>query len=126
MPPRANAENIRALTRENETAQIMADNGYQVEQNPGVPGPGNPNSKPDYLIEGETCDCYAPSSGNVENIASNMARKIGNGQASGLVVNLADSTVTPAELENYLAANPIAGMQSLFIIDQSGTVIPYP
>ena len=100
----------------------MADNDYYVEQNPNVPGPKNP----DYRIEGETCDCYAPSTGNVQHIWDTMAGKISSGQAGSLVVNLADSTVTPAELEGYLANNPIPGMQSLFIIDQSGTVIVYP
>jgi RHS repeat-associated protein len=121
-PLRGNAENVRGILRENQTAEIMADNDYYVEQNPNVPGPKNP----DYRIEGETCDCYAPSTGNVQHIWDTMAGKISSGQAGSLVVNLADSTVTPAELEGYLANNPIPGMQSLFIIDQSGTVIVYP
>ena len=122
IPLNGSPENVRGLLRENETAQIMADNEYYVEQNPNVPGPKNP----DYGIEGETCDCYSPSTSNVQNIWSNMSEKVSGGQANNLVVNLADSTVPPAQLQTYLANNPIPGMQSLFIIDQFGNVIVYP
>ncbi|WP_218031493.1 CdiA C-terminal domain-containing protein [Paenibacillus kobensis] len=50
-------DNIRALERENEAAEILAKNGYKVEQNPNVP---NTTKNPDYKIEGKIFDCYSP------------------------------------------------------------------
>ena len=48
--PNDAAATRRALTRQNEAAEILARAGYEVEQNP----PPLPNGKePDYRVEGE-------------------------------------------------------------------------
>ena len=47
----------RSIRRENESAELLADKGYNVLQNPAVAGP----KKADYLINGEIYDPYAPS-----------------------------------------------------------------
>ena len=53
---------------------------YDIEQNPTVPGDKNP----DYRIEGQIFDNYAPSSGNARNIATNISDdKVTSGQATG-------------------------------------------
>lgn len=60
----------RSLLRENEAAETLAKNGYEVEQNPIVKGT---NRNPDYIIEGEIFDCYAPSKNkSVRGIASTI------------------------------------------------------
>jgi hypothetical protein len=53
----ADADFKRGIMRENESADRLADAGYRVEQNPLVPGS---KKHPDYRIEGELFDCYAP------------------------------------------------------------------
>jgi filamentous hemagglutinin len=90
-----------------------------VEQNPSVAGPKNP----DYLINGEIFDNYAPISGSPRNIASNMEEKVISGQTSNIVVNLTDSPVTPAALISQLENHPIVGLNQVIIIDKSGNTI---
>ncbi len=66
----------RSLRRENESAERLAKDGYDVEQNPGVPG----SKKPDYRIEGQIFDNYAPTTGNARNIASWIQEKVSSGR----------------------------------------------
>jgi hypothetical protein len=54
----------RSIRRENESAGILAENGYDVVQNPSVAGP----KRPDYLINCQVYDHLAPSTGDVRNI----------------------------------------------------------
>ena len=66
----------RSLTRENEAAETLAKNGYDVEQNPKVEGT---TRNPDYIIEGEVFDCYSPAQNtSVRNIASTIAGRLGS------------------------------------------------
>ena len=61
----------RSIRRENESAELLSDKGYNVLQNPAVAGP----KKPDYLINGEIYDRYAPSTNIPRNIWSEVKRK---------------------------------------------------
>ncbi|MBE8614144.1 hypothetical protein CYG68_17350 [Morganella morganii] len=54
--PQMTKENIRSLNRENESAKILSESGFNVEQNPTVVG----DKKPDYRINGGIFDNYAP------------------------------------------------------------------
>ncbi|MFC9968669.1 hypothetical protein [Nocardia ignorata] len=119
-PNEKDPNNIRSLTRENESASILAGNGYQVEQNPSVPGDKNP----DYKIEGKVFDCYAPSTGNVRNIAGVIDGKVSSGQTERIVLNLSDSTASPEDISNQLKQWPVQGLQEVLVIDQSGNVVP--
>jgi hypothetical protein len=71
--PRYNddADTTRSIERENESAIILANAGYNVEQNPTVSGDKNP----DYRIEGRIFDCYAPSTKNFRNIIETIRGK---------------------------------------------------
>jgi SPP1 gp7 family putative phage head morphogenesis protein len=62
----------RAIRRENESAQLLAGSGFNVLQNPVVAGP----KKPDYLINGEVYDHYAPSTDVARNIWSEVQGKV--------------------------------------------------
>lgn len=116
IPNRVDASQRRSLTRENESARILANHGFKVEQNPTVPGSKNP----DYRINGEVFDNYAPVSNYARNIASNIEGKIISEQTRNVVVNLADSHVTPAALQEQLAKYPISGLEQVIIVDRSG------
>jgi hypothetical protein len=115
-PARANdkdAENLRAIERENESARILAENGYDVEQNPVA----RLNRKnPDYKLNGEYADCYAPSTGNPRSIRDAVAKKVNTGQADRIVLNLDDSRVTLETLRKQLSEGPIADLKEIIII----------
>jgi hypothetical protein len=70
--PRDELTKQQALMRENELADILAQAGHDVEQNPLSP---NPPKKPDYRREGKIFDNYAPTSSSPRNIWSNTGLK---------------------------------------------------
>lgn len=94
----------------------MAKNGFKVEQNPKVPGTKNP----DYLINGEIFDNYAPSTSSARNMASEIGGKVSKGQTDNVVVNLTDSSASLADLRAQLTSYPIPGLKRVIVIDQSG------
>lgn len=77
----------RSIARENESADILAREGYNLEQNPDVPG----SKRPDYKIDGKIYDNYAPSTSNPRNIWNEVEGKIMRGQTKNFVINLKDS-----------------------------------
>lgn len=111
--PKNDADTIRALTRENESAETLAKNGYDVEQNPTVPGDKNP----DYKIEGNVFDNVAPVTKNVRNIWDRIREKVDDGQTDRVVLNLDDTAVDRAALKKQLADWPISGLKEIIIID---------
>ncbi|MCT2587694.1 CdiA C-terminal domain-containing protein [Actinophytocola gossypii] len=111
----------RSLERENESAQTLAQQGYDVEQNPTVEGDKNP----DYRIEGQIFDNYAPSSGNARNIAANIQEKIDAGQTERVVLNLTDSSVSLDAMRNQLRDWPIEGLKEVIVIDADGNVLNF-
>ncbi|MFE1572853.1 CdiA C-terminal domain-containing protein [Comamonas odontotermitis] len=81
-----------------------------------------PNGKnPDYIINGQVFDNYAPSTSNVRNAADVIGGKVASGQADNVVVNLADSSITPDALRQQLTNYPIPSLKQVIIIDKSGT-----
>ncbi|QRK12959.1 hypothetical protein JQX13_24750 [Archangium violaceum] len=113
--------NLKAIERENESARTLADDGYQVEQNP----PPKPNGKaPDYKINGEYYDCYAPSSSRARNIADRILKfKVEPGQADRIVLNLDDSGVSLDALKQQFKDWPIPGLKEVIVV-RGGKVIP--
>lgn len=117
--PKHDADTKRSLQRENESATSLARAGYDVEQNPTVPGVKNP----DYRIEGRIFDNIAPSTGSPRNIHSRIAEKVEDGQADRVVVNLADSPVDVDRLRRQLHDWPIEGLEEVIAIDKNGAVV---
>lgn len=115
------ADTKRSLQRENESASTLAKAGYDVEQNPSVPGDKNP----DYRIEGQIFDNYAPKTGNARNIADTIEGKVLSGQTDRVVLNLTDSAVDPAKLRAQLRDWPIEGLKEVIVIDKQGNVIHF-
>jgi filamentous hemagglutinin len=110
--------NLTPILVKNQGAQVLAESGYNVRQNPYTQGPKNP----DYLIDGEIFDAYSPSTSSVRNIADNMATKISSGQANNLVVNLTDSSVSVDALQAQLRQYPVPGLNKVLVIDQKGNI----
>ena len=121
IPPDEAPENIRALGRENESAEVLAKNGYDVEQNPTIAGT---EKNPDYKIGGEIFDNYAPTSDNPRNIWSNVKLKVDSGQTKRIILNLNDSKVNLAVLTKQFVDWPIAGLEQVLVI-HAGEVIHF-
>ncbi len=113
IPKGAGTEVRRGLTRENESAEIIARNGFKVDQTP-IQLPNGKN--PDLTIEGRVFDVLSPVSNNASQILKDVKNKtLGkkvklpeggsvrkNQQTRNLVVNLNDTAVTPTELQELL------------------------
>ncbi|WP_159565321.1 hypothetical protein [Budvicia diplopodorum] len=117
--PKMTQENIRSLSRENESAQILSQSGFLVEQNPYITG----NKNPDYRINGEIFDNYAPKSSNVRNIYSEVKRKVVTGQTTNVVINMSDTKVSLPTLQSQLNQWPIMGLDKVIVIDKTGNAI---
>ncbi|MBX3411221.1 MAG: hypothetical protein KF708_00785 [Pirellulales bacterium] len=104
----------RSLQRENEAANALADEGYNIEQNP----PAKPNgSRPDYRIEGEYFDAYSPgATKSPRGIWSEVEGKVAKGQADRIVLNLDDWGGDMAALEKQFSDWPIADLQEIKIV----------
>jgi hypothetical protein len=111
--PNDDKETKRGRERENESARILAENGYDVEQN----RPRRSNGKePDYRLNGEYADCYAPSTDNPRSVRDTLAAKVNKKQADRIVLNLEDSRVTLEALEKQLSADPIAALKEFIVL----------
>lgn len=108
----------RAIQRENESAQLLAGSGLDVVQNPLVAGP----KKPDYLINGEVYDHYAPSTDLPRNIWSEVRGKVEKGQTNNVVISLRDSEVPEEDLRRQFEEWPIEGLREVIIIRRDGTI----
>jgi len=83
----------RGLRRQNESADLLAREGYDIEMLPDVPG-GNgygvkKTSNPDYLVGDKVFDCYSPETANPNKVAKEVANKTRE-QAPNIVLNLDD------------------------------------
>jgi hypothetical protein len=116
-------ETARSLVRENESAVILAQKGYDIEQNPMIIGT---TKKPDYLIENNIFDCYAPSGNNARNILSNIRFKITNDQSYRIVLNLDDSDISITTIKAELQKYPITGLEEIIIIQNNNVLQFYP
>lgn len=110
--------NREALRRENESAQMLAKAGFDVEQNPTVPGRKNP----DYRIEGEIFDCVAPTTSNPRAVATRIQQKIEAEQTERIVLNLEGSDVDLGRLRAQLHDWPIERLKEVIVIDKHGNI----
>lgn len=79
--------------------------------------------KPDYRINGEIFDHYAPRSSSVRNIWKEVKGKIDEGQTTNIVLNVSDTKVYVPALQKQFTQWPIMGMDKLIIIDKSGNAV---
>lgn len=128
--PKGNYENLRPgkdgqpIIRQNESADLLAKEGYDIEMLPEVKG-GNgygkkTTSNPDFLIDGEAFDCYSPDGSNIRNIWSTVEEKT-NRQAERIILNLDDFKGSVSELHDQFRLWDITDLKELFII-KDGTI----
>ena len=113
----------RGLQRENDLADALASARYKVEQNPGTrPDTG---ANPDYKINGEWADGYAPGNSATHTIGSEVASKAAS--QGNVVVNVSNSGRTISGMQNELKAwykeNPTkVRPDKVFFVDAKGRV----
>ncbi|MBI4678497.1 MAG: hypothetical protein HY748_13035 [Elusimicrobia bacterium] len=115
--PNEAPENVRALTRQNETAQTLYKNGYVVEQRGAAEGA-------DFKLNGTEFDCYSPATGNERNIWGVVKDKIiQKKQGRGVVLNLDDSAVSLEALRSQFSRFAIEGLESVLVV-KNGEIVP--
>ncbi|WNG13622.1 hypothetical protein [Cystobacter fuscus] len=122
-PKDKDPENLRSIERENESARLLAENGYDVEQNPVSEFS---RKKPDYKLNGEYADCYAPSTSNPRSIVGGIAKKVNERQAERIILNLEDSQVALEALKNELLESPVVDLKAVIIIKGGKVLSFYP
>ncbi len=112
------------ITRQNSSADLLANKGYDVEMLPETVG-GNgygikPDSNPDFLINGNAFDCYSPETANVRNIWSTVEAKTSS-QASRIILNVDAFKGSMDDLANQFLDWPIDNLEELLVI-KNGTI----
>ncbi len=109
----------RPINRQNETADLLALNGYVTEM---LPYNKNGNgygvidtSNPDFLIEGLVFDCYSPNTSNARNIRSTIKTKTEK-QCSNIILNLDDCPTSIDDILQAIKNEPIEGLDILMYV----------
>ncbi len=89
-----------------------------MEQKPIIEG----LKDPDYRIDGEVFDNYAPKTDRLRNIRGVIKEKIENNQARNIILNLHDTSATVMEIDNYLLLYPVDGLDKLWFVDRWGEI----
>ncbi|MED0706054.1 PAAR-like protein [Aneurinibacillus aneurinilyticus] len=119
------------IKKQNETADFLADKGYDIEMLDEIHG-GNgygilKGSNPDFLIEGNVFDCYAPKpDGKVQSIIKELAGKTKK-QSGRIVLNLddfPDNKVVEVTETIFRKVNPNGDLKRLeeLLIVKDGTI----
>lgn len=119
----------RPITRQNETADLMANKGYDMEMLPETKGGNgygrNPESNPDFLINGKPFDCYSPNTAKVRNIWSTVQGKT-EMQTGNIVVNLDDYPGSMEALKKQFDDWPIKGLDELLVVKDGNITRWFP
>jgi hypothetical protein len=121
-----------SIMRQNESAELLAKSGYVVELGPKLTQMerlSNPwfsqTKKPDFKIEGQLFDCYAPKSEtDARNIVLSIGDKIERGQARRIVLNMEDSHVSLDAIKNELRKTHMPELEEIIVI-KDNKVIPW-
>ncbi|MCP3104776.1 hypothetical protein LZ198_38515 [Myxococcus sp. K15C18031901] len=116
---------VRSLTRENESAELLAKAGFKVEQRPQVTGT---TRRPDFRIEERIFDNYAPSTSNPRSIWSVINDTKVNPpsksmQADRIVLNLRDSGVDLSALRRQFLDWPMPRLKEVLVVTREGTIL---
>lgn len=128
------AEQARGIKRQNESAEVMAKNGYQVEYNPKIEGferykfPWlNSKKRPDFKIEGEIFDAYSPNKNtSINNIVLEIRDKTIEGQSRRILLNLDDSRVSVVDLAKELRLSKLQFLDEVIAVKDGKIIKLYP
>jgi hypothetical protein len=115
---RDDTETQRGRIRENEAADSIWLNGYNVvrlAQRSKAQGV----KQPDFRIEAETFDALAPRTNRARNVWDYARKKVQEDQAENLVINLADTSLTVHEIVSQFRTWRIPGPKTILIIDKT-------
>ena len=119
--PRASSQKQRNVRRQNDSADVLAREGYDIEHN----SVAKPNGKvPDYRISGEYVDHLNPSTGSVEQALKGIKEKIAEGQVDRVVVRLDDTSLSIDDVRGILQRKPVSGLKEVIFI-KDGQVVSY-
>ncbi|WCE32088.1 hypothetical protein [Vibrio sp. SCSIO 43137] len=118
-PANANPDMIRAIDRQNESAELLANHGLEIEH---LPNTGKKGGNPDISIGGRPADVYSPKSKNPNTIWDNMTYKVGH-QAPDIVLNISDSPLSSSDILKFLNEKPVDGLKELYIIDGKDVIL---
>lgn len=117
------ARKLRGLQRQNEAASLLAKSGYEIQQSPPPRANGR---RPDFVIEGDYFDCYAPTSDSPKNVRTGIRDKIKKQQADRIILDLNDSNLPPEALRDRLQRDPIHGLREIKIVKGDTVTDFYP
>ena len=134
IPKQADEATRRSLIRENEAAEILVENGFDVQQNPNLP---DTTRKPDQLIlqgsigdkkfENVITDVFSPAPNtSARNIRSTINEKVNiKQQADTIVLNMADSKIGISDVAGAIKAEPIPNLKDVIILREGNvTLLP--
>ena len=114
----------RAIEKQIESAEVLANNGYDIEHNKTILPNGK---KPDYKVEGEYFDCYAPEANTgVRNIGSNIEDKAAAGQADRIILNLDNNISSVRDIQQQLNNWAIEGLKEVIGTKNGQVIHIYP
>jgi hypothetical protein len=124
----------RSLERENAAAVVLADRGYQIQQNPtraevaqarrATGDTGKATTDPDYLLEGRVFDCYAPTPAKpVRGVWWEAKAKVEKEQTQRVVVDLTDWRGDMSALQKQFDDWPIDNMKEVKAIKPNGEIV---
>ncbi|HEX8536616.1 MAG TPA: hypothetical protein VF664_04080, partial [Cystobacter sp.] len=122
-PELGSVEERRSIRRENETADTLADAGYKLQQDPR---PRFNGKEPDYIMEGDYFDCYAPKTGNIDNIRDGISKKVKADQTDRIVVNLDDSSCSASDVADVLKRKPPKNLLEVLVVKNKVITHVYP
>ncbi|NVI98770.1 hypothetical protein HV824_11645 [Myxococcus sp. AM009] len=123
---RTGRENSLSDIAENESADVLAREGYQVEQL-AQPSTSPSERRPDYKINGFHWDNYAPLGDKPRNMwswidESKVNPKGKQQQANRIVLNLKNSKASVGAVRKQFNDYPMPNLKEVIVIDRSGTV----
>jgi hypothetical protein len=122
--PNDDAATKRGIEKQNESAEILANEGYDIWHNKTALPNGK---KPDYKIEEEYFDCYAPEAyTNVRNIGSNIEDKVIAEQADRIILNLDDNVSSVTDIQKQLNDWPIERLNEVIGIKNGQVIHIFP
>ena len=116
-------ESIRSIKSENDTADVLAKNGYDIEQNPSVEGTVK---RPDYRIEGKIFDNYAPKTATPRSIWTAVLGKVEEEQTRRVVIDLDASRVDLMALGQQFRDWPIENLEQVLVVKGNAVVELWP
>ena len=125
--------NLRSINRENESAKTLAELGYKIEQlSDAAAGKYQGIKKPDFKIEGNIFDNYAPSaSKSARGVWSEIRDKIsdhktGVKQADRFVINMDDSKLSLEEMTKQFKDFPLEDLKEIILVKNGEAVLFFP